>query len=212
MKLSRRALLSPRRLSEALSDPTLAQLETELGALLDSGARRLVFACGHTARGLHDVGADDGWATVEVTTLSLVTPGWVLQAAARGAVVRFAECDDESCRGWRATEAFCGRVLEALGPPAAADAGGLTLVEPRATAGAVARLAALRAGVVIEDAASPLGILRLVHDRCTLCGACVPACRAGALGLDESSAETVLWHDPARCVPCGRCVTNLASK
>ena len=70
---------------------------------------------------------------------------------------------------------------------------------------AVRRLAPRDTAVVLEGASSPLGVLALAPERCTLCGACNTACPTNALQLRREAAAVVLCHEPSACFACGLC-------
>ena len=183
-----------------LAGSATAQVEAQLEKLLP-GVEGIIFAC-RKAR----ADAPAGWALVELPTLGLVTSGWILQTRARGAQVRLAPCEGACCAGARDVDALAKRVLAACEEPHTAMPARLRLTEPLATADAVRHLAAAGVTAVIEDDTSPLGVIALDTERCTLCGACAAACPTSALLLDEAAQETVLRHEAAACVPCGRCV------
>lgn len=157
-----------------LSGCAPAQLEAQLGELLP-GTPGIAFG----------EPVPDGWALVEARP---VTPGLRLQVAAQGARVEL--------------DPFSERVLAAIGTAAAP--GPITVSEPSATAAAVLRLAPADCDAVLDDGASPLGVLAFDADACTLCGACAASCPARSLELVDGLA---LRHDPAACVGCGRCAT-----
>ena len=171
-----------------------AQVAAQLEALVPGSD--VVFACEQAK-----AEAPPGWALVELPTLRLVTPGWILQARARGARVRLAPCGGVCCAGADDVLALAELVLDADAHDGAAA---IALDEPRATVDAVLRLAPAAS---VEHAASPLGLLACDDGRCTLCGACAAACPTSALRLVEGVDATVLQHDPAACVACARCVT-----
>jgi ferredoxin len=86
-------------------------------------------------------------------------------------------------------------------------AGRLQLREPAATVTAALGVAehAGDAGAVLR-AGSPLGLVSVREDTCTLCGACADACPTGALAHAETAEASVLSFDAALCIACDRCV------
>lgn len=183
-----------------LAGSSTAQIEAQLERLLPT-APGIVFACRSA-----DIEAPPGWPVVELPTLGLVSPGWLLQLRARGVEVQLAPCGGPCCAGAREPEAFADRMLNAIGEPQRTGEAPLHLAEPLATVAAVRRLAPRHATFVLEDDASPLGRVELAVSRCTLCGACANACPTSALQLSEGGGEIVLCHEPSACVACGRCV------
>jgi ferredoxin len=185
-----------------LSGAATEQIEAQLDRLVQA-FRGVVFACASAG-----AEAPAGWALVELPTLALVTPGWLLQLHTRGVEVELAPCGDACCSGVAAVEACARRVLEQAGEPAARTVGQLRLREPDASAGAIRALATPGATAVIADDAAALGLVDVDPERCTLCSACETACPAQALRLDESaSAGSVLRFSAGRCVACGRCAS-----
>ena len=175
-----------------LSGSSPAQLEAQLGRLLED--------CDGVVLGCANAGATapEGWALVELPTLRLVTPGWLLQIRALGRQAGLAPCDGPCCAGAAAVEAFAGRLRPAVLPEGAR----VRLAEPAATVEACEPDAG--AGPIV-DSASPLGLLELRPGRCTLCGACAAHCPTGALRLEEGDDGTRLTFDHAACTGCNRC-------
>lgn len=183
------------RITGAATAQTEAQLEQ-----LVPGVRGVVLAC--AAAGAD---APPGWALVELPTLALLTPGWILQLRARDVEVRLAPCEGPCCAGVAAVEELAGRVLAAGRSPRSLLPGRIRLTEPAATAEAIRSLVPRGAGGVLEGEASPLGVPAVDAARCTLCGACAVACPTEALRLDEGTEESALRLRADACVPCGRC-------
>ena len=185
-------LCVPRCPSGALriTGASTAQTEAQLGALLGR-VLGVVLACREA-----NADAPAGWALVELPTLALVTPGWVLQLRARGLEVRTAPCGDPHCAAVASAVALADRI------PIGAAPERLCLAEPRATADAVR---CLEITDVVESDTSPVGIVSIDATACTLCGACAAACPTDALQLDEDADETSLRLRPSACVACGRC-------
>lgn len=173
-----------------LAGASLGQLEAQLDELVGR-VDGVVLACRRAG-----AQTGPGVALVELPTLGVVTPGWLLQLRARGLAVALAPCDTPCCAGAGAVEELAERygVAPRRGP--------LVLAEPRATADA---LAGADGPVVAEAGASPLGLVTLAAERCTLCTACATACPTHALSLDEGPDATVLRLDATHCVACARC-------
>jgi ferredoxin len=181
-----------------LAGSSVAQIEAQLGELVP-GVDGIVFACA-SAR----TTAPPGWALIELPTLALLTPGWVLQVRARGAEVKLEPCGGPCCAGASQVAALAAR-FAGMPPPEQLAEPPITLREPHATADGVTRLAAMTATDVVQSGASPLGMLAFDDTRCTLCSACASACPTRALRFEETAAANALIHDPAACVACGRC-------
>jgi ferredoxin len=199
-RMTRRALFSPRTVLTE-TPVTVPEIEAQLEPLIGHVAG-VLFAC-RSAQAV----APPGWALVEVPTLSLLTPAWILQTHARGTPVKLAPCDQPCCAGTVDVEALAEVIIAAAGPAAGAPRTPLCLTEPRGTADAVLALVPAEESITVEHTASPLGLLELDRDRCTLCGACSIACPTRALTLEERGSVTVLDHDPRACIGCERCAT-----
>ncbi len=192
-----------------LSGCSTAQVEAQLDALLEH-FDGLVLAC-ESARPDGEA-LPRGWARIELPTLGLLTPGWLLQLRLRGVATRLAPCEGRCCEGALELEALAGRLIAAgaghqpapaAGEPPISPGEPLRLTEPRATADAVRRIAD---GLPVLDDRAPLGLVSFDPERCTVCGACALACPTGALALEQADdSGAVLLHDPAACVACDRC-------
>jgi ferredoxin len=184
-----------------LSGSSTAQIEAQLEPLVDD-IDGVLFAC----RSANAV-APPGWALVELPTLALLTPAWILQTRARGPKVQLAPCDQPCCAGSAGVEALADLIVHVA---RAVDGGALKplhLTEPQGTTDAVLALVPDGEALMIEHRASPLGLLEIDPDRCTLCGACSITCPTKALALDEGTSDTVLKHTPGVCTGCEECVT-----
>jgi ferredoxin len=92
-----------------LAGSSTAQIEAQLEQLLPHVAG-VVLACSAAT-----VDSPPGWAVVELPTLGLFSPGWLLQLWARGVQVQLGPCQDACCSDALAAEAFATRVLAAIG-------------------------------------------------------------------------------------------------
>ena len=130
---------------------------------------------------------------------------------------------------------FCGQVLELLGDPAGKDRVQLMIgseterAKPAASLpplpgdpnskpptlfgkGVAARAVndiAARFGMkdlILEHPHSPLGLVEVDAQACTVCGACAAGCPTGALSYDQRSDGVDLSFDPTLCTACERCV------
>ncbi len=177
-----------------LSGAAPSQVTAQLERLLEF-ADGVVLAC---ARAEATV-APPGWALVTLPSLALVTPGWILQIRTRGREVRLAGCGGPCCSRAAAVEQFAQRLLAEPQRPMTP----LQLREPAAT---IEALAGVETQPAIADEESPLGLLTLATERCTLCGACATSCPTSALQLDEGEQGTTLFFAHSACTGCKRCV------
>jgi len=188
-----------------LSGCSTVQIEAQLGQLVGE-LSGVLFACRSAA-----VVAPPGWALIELATLALLTPGWILQLRARGVQVELARCDQQCCAGTHEVAALAELIASAGDPAAGPPATPLSLTEPAATVDAVLAIMSEKEPITIEHSAAPLGMLELDSERCTLCSACALACPTGALRFDEGEeqepAPALLRHTPRACVACDRCTT-----
>jgi ferredoxin len=104
--------------------------------------------------------------------------------------------------GTRLGDLPSGRLVSRL------PADGVSLREPKATARALLSLRnAAPTPTPVQHASSPLGVVRIDHATCTVCGACASACPTGALTLREHADKVWLHLDPAACTACQHCVS-----
>jgi len=196
---SRRALFSLSAFTEHRPS-VIDQVEPRLRELL-SGVDGITFRC-ESAPAAAPL---EGWVVVELPTLALLTPGWLLQMLARGVEVRLAPCGNECCAPVAGVEALAAGI--AAEPQRVLDDTDVSLSEPRATVEAVLALSRSQPTLRLEDDAAPLGLLEVSDQLCTLCGACVTRCPEDALSLDETEEGSALGHDPAACTGCSLCVS-----
>ncbi len=177
------------------------------------------------------------WIPVRVPCVGMVTPGWLLQTLAHGArqvgLAACGGCRFSSPSFFERRAEYVRALLLELGDGSASERvsivqdepgptlaapdlaiapldGALTLCEPAATADAILGLGARWPGaetLSLADRASPVGVVKVRSETCTLCGTCASACPTGALVLEQEGPEAVLSYDARRCVACRRCVT-----
>ena len=182
-----------------LAGSSLAQVEAQLTAVLPD-VIGVIFACAATRPR-----AAPGWALIELPTLALVTPGWILQMRARGTEVKLVGCGRSCCAGIEEVEALADLIAANASAGDERRDAPVRLAEPFATADGSLALAGPEADLVADHAASPLGVVDLDTDRCTLCGACATACPTRALEFEHTTDGDVLRLAPGACVGCGRC-------
>jgi ferredoxin len=86
----------------------------------------------------------------------------------------------------------------------------VVLAEPVSTGSALLRLAADHGadpGASIAHHSSPVGMVDVRRDLCTVCGACATVCPTSALRFEETQDLARLLYDANRCLPCGRCLS-----
>jgi len=182
------------------------------------------------------------WVSLEVPCLSIVTPSWALQALQAGArAVAFRGCGGGcGARAPERIEprlSFIRDALVAVGvdrpeervrlllpedddseidanertPEALVPLDGATdrvrLREPAATASFLAGGAG-----ALRSEGSPLGVLAIRADGCTMCGLCAKVCPTEAFRFDEGPVAATLDLDRNRCVGCGHCVAICPEK
>lgn len=184
-----------------LSGSATAQIESQLEQLV-SGVNGIVFSCEAA-----DADPPPGWLLVELPTLALLTAGWILQLRARNIGVRLAPCRNACCAGAPAVGEFADRLLREHGAPRDTPSGPIRLTEPRATVEAIRHLVRPGSTAVVKGEKSPLGLVALNPERCTLCGTCMTTCPTEALRLDEAGEKTVLRLRADACIGCGQCAT-----
>ncbi len=127
---------------------------------------------------------------------------------------------------------FCQTLLEALGLgkgrvflaeasdeglhlPSPAGPAAVTTPRPGlplpALAGAGADAAAVMGlshsqDVSLLHAGSPLGMVQIDPQTCTVCGTCAGACPTSAIRYTEEEARVSLTFDPQICIACGQCL------
>jgi ferredoxin len=181
-----------------LAGSSLAQLEAQLETVLGD-ITGVIFACASVR-----ASAPRGWALIELPTLALITPGWLLQVIARGKQVKLIACGQNCCAGVDQVEAFVARIQPCASTVDQRPETPVRLTEPVATAEGALAIADQDVALTLEDPASPLGVVDVNAGRCTLCGACANACPTDALELEQSPDATALYLKHA-CVACRRC-------
>ncbi len=181
-----------------ISGASPAQIEAQLEALVPAFAR-ITIACR-----LAGATVPAGSALIELPSLGIVTPGWLLGLRARGVEVTVVPCCGPCCAHIPATLAWAARIEP--GPADHQSAGLVRLREPQATVEALART---RDGDLrLESDASPLGVLQVDTDACSLCGACAHSCPTEAIAFAEEGATASLTFDARSCTGCGLCVRD----
>jgi ferredoxin len=188
------------------------QLELPLG---------ISWACQRTAVGASP--ADDmAWLTLRAACVRALTPAWLLQPVAAGAVAvavtPCASCVIPSAAG----DARAQLVRSLLGLPILEAASGIPmwrpttsddrnwqvlLREPAASANALVRLGVGTAKFV-DSPVSPLGAVECDTSRCTACGLCAQRCPTGALAVHDAPGSRTLAFSHSACAACGACTTT----
>lgn len=189
----------------SLPGSALPQYEAQLAVILGSDEPAVLFCCRKAAAALG--GTTGGWLPVEVPCVGMVTPGWPLQALARGATtVGFASCGrDCPCAQEPVLEgraAYIRDLLRMLGDEAASDrvqsvTVGEAGVQPPPRLPPL-RLPGTSAGALslAEPAAAAEALLRFGEGNLGRRGR-LPADTASPLGLVHVRADT--------CTACGAC-------
>lgn len=201
-----------------------AQIESQIAQLLEAPIPPgIVFACSKAAT-LAGNELND-WPVVELPSLEIMTPGWLMQTLLEGApTIRLTTCASGCCAAWREGGRYLDLCKQLLAVPAndatatfsldrgTPDANAprtethvtdpVTFVEPAATVSALEKLGST---ITLVHPGSPLGLLAC-EPGCTACTACAIVCPTGALFAEESENGIRVLHDPSRCTGCGLCV------
>lgn len=221
---------------EAVVDPTVtpAQLDAQVRTLLDPsigppGPRGILFTCRRSRR----VESASGWYPVGVPCTGMAPASWLLAPlllGAAGVAVRL--CGDGECpleRDETALQrvAFSRRLLGLIGwsEDRVAAAPGDLLLAPvpgpdhvardifaPGAAGHVLHALAERgsdgSAFVLEHPGSPVGIVEIRADACTVCGMCARTCPTEALVVAPRDGAVEITFDGVRCTACGQCVAS----
>jgi ferredoxin len=103
-----------------------------------------------------------------------------------------------------------GTLLPSPAGPAAATTSRPGLPHP-SLAGAGADAAAVMElshsqDVYLLHTGSPLGMVQIDPEACTICGTCAGACPTSAIRYTEEEARVSLTFDPRVCIACGQCL------
>jgi Fe-S-cluster-containing hydrogenase component 2 len=174
----------------------------------EGSMRGIVIACESSALAPH---LGDGWLTLAVPSLEMVTGGWLLQALCRGVEVRVVGCEDFAC-GKRALDLdrfglATTKIRQCRGLPVGPRR--LRLREPLATTEALAALGSVSGrseSWAFQGAGCPLGTVRIDAERCSACGVCAASCPTRALTANSGNGRRVsIAFDASKCTACGAC-------
>lgn len=217
---------------------TPAQLDAQVRALLDPsigprGPRGILFTC----RRSRIVEAAAGWYPVVVPCTGMAPASWLLAPLLLGAAaVAVRPCTDAGCplgldEAVHERASFGRRLLGSIGwsedriattpdglpltlPPAPVPWPGLTTHDAFAPGAAGRVLLALAErsdhgrAFALEHPGSPVGIVDIRADACTVCGMCARICPTEALALAARDGGVDITFDGARCTACGQCVAS----
>ena len=221
---------------EAVVDPTVtpAQLDAQVRALLDPsigprGPRGILFTC----RWSRLVEKTAGWYPVVLPCTGMAPASWLLAPLLLGAsAVAVRPCTDAGCPLGRdevvhERVSFSRRLLTAIGwsEDRVGAAPGDALLAPVPGPGHAAHdvfapgaaghvlLALAERGTdghafALEHPGSPVGIVEIRADACTVCGMCARTCPTEALVFAPRDGCVDITFDGVRCTACGQCVAS----
>ena len=170
------------------------------------------------------------WFEVEVPCTGMLTATWLLAPLLMGAsAVTGVPCSDSGCPlghdpilGDRVAFArelllSCGLDPLLVAATPAEDVPGrplpvIDLEDPFGVHGGsevILGLAASGTETVtpsVQHGGSPVGVIEIDPESCTLCGSCAHVCPTEALTFRQDPGELSLLFDAARCTACGQCV------
>ncbi len=211
------------------------EMETQISALLkrnNAEPRPLLFVC-HRAT----VKDGRGWLPIRVPCQSFVTVPLILRPLSHGATtIGIYSCGERCITGRRGKVAdlvdFCRKLLESSGespdrvkvvgseagvlepPPKFSNienrsSGSICLFGRDAIHGAIRDITRNYKldNLELEHPSSPLGIVEINPQTCTVCGTCAGVCPTGSLSCRTGDGEMRLEFTASFCIGCSRCVS-----